>query len=267
MCSNKCILWADLVLNCRISKGPKQKLMRQKIRTWNNNNSCKKSCVFSPNLRGRAPLISYLLILACNPIRTKMDVFSPQKMQQIWRQFWDNLSLTLPCPLCCTKILVCIPPSFFGKLYTHQRIEHILGVTFCKCLLVNLLTGRYVCFSYSAFMFSLLPVSITWSNILSWSVYNRGCLIGSNLIKTDPKQAIEWTKTERSAPSCSYKTWFRERIFFYSMKLPFEHAYTSTPNPTPSAWGTLLRLILLIFLSSDFYCCCCCCFCCCCFPL
>ena len=50
----------------------------------------------------------------------------------------------------CTNFLVWVTSSFVGKLYTHQRSEHIPGVRFCKCLLVNLLTGRYVCFSYFA---------------------------------------------------------------------------------------------------------------------
>ena len=59
----------------------------------------------------------------------------------------------------------CVPSSFVGKSYTHQRSEYIPGVRFCKYLLVNLLIGQHVCFSYFAFIFCLLPVSITLSNI------------------------------------------------------------------------------------------------------
>ena len=52
--------------------------------------------------------------------------------------------------------------------------------------------GRHVCFSYFFFIFSPLPVSITLSNILSWTVCAyQGCLIGLNLKMTDPEQAIE----------------------------------------------------------------------------
>ena len=39
-----------------------------------------------------------------------------------------------------------------------------------RYLLVHLLTGQHVCFSYFAFFFSPLPVLITLSNILSWTV-------------------------------------------------------------------------------------------------
>ena len=39
-----------------------------------------------------------------------------------------------------------------------------------KYLLVHLLTGQHVCFSYFAFIFSPLPALITLSSILSWTV-------------------------------------------------------------------------------------------------
>ena len=74
----------------------------------------------------------------------------------------------------CTNFLICVPSSFVGKIYTYHRSEHSPGVRFCKYLLVHLLTGRHVCFSYFAFTFRPLPVSITLSNILSWTV----CLTG-----------------------------------------------------------------------------------------
>ena len=45
--------------------------------------------------------------------------------------------------LSIVQVLVCVLSSFVGKIYTHQRSEHIPGVSFCKYLLVNLLT-RYV---------------------------------------------------------------------------------------------------------------------------
>ena len=74
----------------------------------------------------------------------------------------------------CTNLLICVPSSSIGKIYTHQRSEHIPGVRFSRYLLVNLLTGWHVCFIYFAIIFSPLPVLITLSNVLSWTV----CLPG-----------------------------------------------------------------------------------------
>ena len=74
----------------------------------------------------------------------------------------------------CTNFLICVPSSFVGKIYTNHRSEHSPGVRFYKYLLAHLLTSRHVCFSYFTFTFCPLPVSITLSNILSWTV----CLPG-----------------------------------------------------------------------------------------
>ena len=90
----------------------------------------------------------------------------------------DKKKTSLLSTIYCTHFLICVPSSFVGKIYTHQRSGHIPGVRFCKYLLVNLLTGRHVCFSYFAFIFSPLPVSITLSNIftldsvLTWVIWS-----------------------------------------------------------------------------------------------
>ena len=83
--------------------------------------------------------------------------------------FWANLRV------CTIEVRTLeVPSSFVGKIYAYHRSEHSPGVRFCKYLLLHLLTGRHVCFSYLAFTFCPLPVSITLSNILSWTV----CLPG-----------------------------------------------------------------------------------------
>ena len=110
----------------------------------------------------------------------------------------------------CTHV-VSVASSFVGKLYTHQRSEHIPGVRFCKCLLVNLLTGQCVCFSCFAFISSPLPILITLSNILSWSV----CLACLNLKKTDPKQAIGWKKCIKSSIHPVHTKHNSLKIFFF----------------------------------------------------
>ena len=53
--------------------------------------------------------------------------------------------------------------SFVGKIYTYHRSEHSPGVRFCKYLLVHLLTGRHVCFSYFAFIVDCVRTWVVWS--------------------------------------------------------------------------------------------------------
>ena len=112
--------------------------------------------------------------------------------------FWHHLFLIA---IYRTNFLICVP---------YHRSEHSPGVRFCKYLLVHLLTGRHVSFSYFAFTFCPLPVSITLSNILSWTV----CIIGLNLKKTDPKQAIEWKKCIKSTTLRIQNTDNSARILF-----------------------------------------------------
>ena len=131
-------------------------------------------------------------------------------------------------------------------MYTHQRNEHIPGVRFCKYLLVNLLTGRHVCFSYFAFIFSPLDCVLI------------GCLIGLNLKKTDPKQAIEWKKCIKSSKKhhpvhTKHNSAKKKRRRKKYVKLPFEQAY----YPPQNAWGHISTLdsthlfIVRLFFQKD----------------
>ena len=132
------------------------------------------------------------------------------------------------------NFLICVQSSFVGKIYRHQRSEHIPGVRFCQYLLVNLLTGRHVCFSYFIFIFSPLPVSITLSNILSETV----CLPGlSDLFESKndrPKPGYRGKevhkKTVKSAILRILNIIPRFLIIFFysvSVKLPFQQAYNA----------------------------------------
>ena len=64
-----------------------------------------------------------------------------------------------------------------------------------------------------------------------------GCLIGLNLKKTDPEQAIEWKKCIKSSkklhPAHTKHNSAYFLFIFFSVKLPFEQAY----NPPQNAWG------------------------------
>ena len=120
----------------------------------------------------------------------------------------------------CTHFLICVPSSFVGKIYTYHRSKDSPGVRFCKYLLVHLLTGRHVCFSYFTFTFCPLPVSIKKNCGLCAYL---GCLIGLNLKMTDAKQAIE------------------------RKKLPFKQAYNPPPphpptHPPTNVWGHISTL-------------------------
>ena len=139
--------------------------------------------------------INYSLILAYHLITKTClcSTNSPTNMMPILMSFICDM--TLPFLFLNTKNLITIyctnflsvPSSFLGKIYTHQRREHIPGVRFCKYLLANLLTDQYVFWGDIAFIFSPLPIWITWSNLLSWTM----CLLGlsdQNLKKTDPKE-------------------------------------------------------------------------------
>ena len=137
---------------------------------------------------GSSALIIYSSILAYHPITNKDMSFLYKQCNKFDASSDVIYSwLTSPCPFSLIIIIktcllstvqICVPSSFVGKIYSHQRSEHIPGVRFCKYLLVNLLTGRHVCFSYFAFIFSPLPVSITLSNIftldsvLTWVIWS-----------------------------------------------------------------------------------------------
>ena len=118
-----------------------------------------------------ALLMNYSLILAYHPITC----------------LFSTNSATMLMPSDVIYSLICVPSSFVGKLYTYHRSEHSLGVRFCKYLLVHLLTGRHVCFSYFAFTFCPLPVSITLSNIFSWTVCITGLSDRFEYKKDGPK--------------------------------------------------------------------------------
>ena len=82
-----------------------------------------------------------------------------------------------------TFLGVCVPHKFWQNLHTLtvQRSEHIPVVRFCKYLLVNLLTDRYVCFNYFTFSYCcpsgvLCPFPAILERLLqfqcqSWTVY------------------------------------------------------------------------------------------------
>ena len=59
----------------------------------------------------------------------------------------------------CTNFLFVYHRVFLAHLPTAKEVKHIPGVRFCKHLLVNVLTGQYVCLSDSAFISLPLPIS------------------------------------------------------------------------------------------------------------
>ena len=143
-----------------------------------------------------ALLMNYLLILAYHPI---MCLFSTNSATMLMPSdviySWHHHALSnknilkswLLSNIYCKKFLICVPSSFVGKIYTYHRSEHSPGVRFCKYLLVHLLTCRHVCFSYFAFTFCLLPISITLSNILLWTVCLTGLSDRFEFKKVGPK--------------------------------------------------------------------------------
>ena len=126
-------------------------------------------------------LINYSLILAHHPITRLFSTNSATNLTLVLTSFIPDITMPFLIKriknftaIYCTHFLICVPSSFVGKIYTYHRSEHSPGVRFCKYLLAHLLTGRHVCFSCFASTFCPLPVSITLSNILSWTV----CLPG-----------------------------------------------------------------------------------------
>ena len=67
----------------------------------------------------------------------------------------QNKKTSLLSAIYCTHFLICVPSSFVGKIYTHQRSGHTPGVRFCKYLLVNLFTAGMSVSAISP-LFSLL---------------------------------------------------------------------------------------------------------------
>ena len=115
-----------------------------------------------------ALLMNYSLILAYHPITCLFSTNSatmlmPSDGIYSWHHhaLSNKNSIEKLTGIYCTNFLICVPSSFVGKIYTYHRSEHSPGVRFCKYLLVHLLTGLHVCFSYFAFTFCPLPVSIT----------------------------------------------------------------------------------------------------------
>ena len=113
-------------------------------------------------------LINYSLILAYHPITCLFSTNSATMLMDSDIIYsWHHHALSNKkhieklTDIYCTNFLICVPASFAGKIYTYHRSEHSPGVRFCKYLRLHLLTGRHVCFSYFAFTFCLLPVSIT----------------------------------------------------------------------------------------------------------
>ena len=133
----------------------------------------------------------------------------------------------------CTNILICVPSSFIGKIYTYHRSEHSPGVRLCKYLLVHLLTGQHVCFSYFAFTFCPLPVSITLSNILLWTMCLPGLSDQFESKKDWPKTGCQVKEVHKKHHLAQTKHNSVKFCVFYSVKLPFKPvSYTHLTLPT-----------------------------------
>ena len=136
-------------------------------------------------------------------------------------------------------------------MYTYHRSEHSPGVRFCKYLLAHRLTGRHVCFSCFAFTFCPLPISITLSNILLWTVCLPGLSDRFESKKDGPKTGYQVKEVYKAVNSTTLRMQniILRKKEFYSVKLPFE----PPPPPPPKKkmlGGIFLHLIQLLFLTS-----------------
>ena len=128
-------------------------------------------------------------------------------------------------------------------MHTYHRSEHSPGVRFCKYLLAHRLTGRHVCFSCFAFTFCPLPISITLSNILLWTVCLPGLSDRFESKKDGPKTGYQVKEVHKAVNSTTLhmQNIILRKKEFYSVKLPFEHP----PPPPPqkkNAWGHISTL-------------------------
>ena len=133
-------------------------------------------------------LINYSLILAYHQITCLFSTNSATNLRLLLTEFIPGITM----PFSIKKILknftaiysknfLCVYHLVSLAKFTHQRSEHIPGVQFCKYLLVNLLTGQHVCFSYFAFIFSPLSVLILYLIFYHGLCAYRGCLTGLNV--------------------------------------------------------------------------------------